>query len=281
MFFNSRQMQPLSMETLAKRAPAVFANDAHERTSDRYLFIQTQKIVEGLVNNGWSVVSAVQQRSRTQSKEHGKHALMLVRQDMLAKQFDVGDIMPMLKITNSHNGLSAFQLEAALFRKVCANGLTVPDGMLMAPKVRHTVNINKETIEASFQIIKDFPSLMGKIDSLKSVNLSNEERLLLAQSAARLIFDEEQIERTGQAYRDENAVAKQLLESRRYEDRKTDLWTSLNVIQENAIRGNVKILGETGKIKRTKTVSNIDRDSRINREILTLANEFAKLKGAA
>lgn len=279
MFFTSRQLNEINTERLQKLAPAVFAQNPHERTSDRYLFIPTLQIVQELTKEGWAVVSAVQQRSRTQSKETGKHALMLVRRDLLGSQYNAGDVMPLLKIENSHNGLSSFCLQAGLFRKACANGLTVPDTLFLSPKVRHTTGINKETVEASFRILQDYPQLMGRVDALRSVSLNDDERMILAASASRIVFEEDQIERTAQVYRQESAVAQQLLAPKRYEDKKTDLWTTINVIQENAIRGNVKIVGETGKIKSAKQVQNIDRDSKINKELLTLAAKMAELKG--
>lgn len=277
MYFNTHSMQTINMELLAKKAPAVFAEQPHERTSDRYLFIPTVKIVQGLVNNGWNIVSAVQSKG---GKEHGKHALMLMRNNDEYSQWEVDGVKPMLKIENSHDARSSFRLTAALYRKVCANGLTVPDSMFAAPRIKHTTNIDRDTVEASFSIIKDFPALMENVEKMRNVKLSNDERLLLASSAARLIYEPEQIERTQEFFRDEKAVEKQLLGARRYGDKHEDLWTITNVIQENAIRGNVKMVGESGKAKYTRKVTSIDRDSKINQELLTLANEMARIKGA-
>lgn len=267
----------MSLDEIHRAAPAVFAAQKASRTSEKYLFIETRNIVEALMSEGWAVVSAVQTASRSfETKETSKHALMLARRDMINNQFDVGDTMPLIKIDNSHNGLSSFKLMSALFRKVCANGATVPDGYVSSPTIRHTQSMSGDVVEASYKLINEFPMLMEKIGALKGITLSVEEQRIFAASAARIIFEPEQILLNNNLRR---PIADQLLVSRRYEDRKNDLWTTFNVIQENAIRGNVKILSENGSAKKTKAIKSIDRDSKINQELLTLAAAMADLKG--
>lgn len=278
MYFNTHNLSAMSHESIQRKAPAVFATEPHERTSDRYLFIPTIQLIQGLEDNGWDVVSAVQSRGES---GHSKHAVMLTRRDFLKSELGVNDIAPMLKIENSHNGLSSFKLSGAIYRKVCANGLTVPESMFDTPKVKHTKNMTGDTIEASFRVLNDFPELVERINQLKRVELSQDEKLVLASSAARLVYDEERIARTNEYYRDEHFVAKSLMKARRYADHTmNDLWTVSNCIQENAVRGGVKLVGESKAI-RSRAVQNIDRDSKINQEILTLAQEMAKLKGVA
>lgn len=280
MFFKSAYLNELSLDQVRKVAPAVFAQAPHERTSDRYLFIQTDLMLQGLIRNGWSVVSAVQQGNRgSKSLETNKHALMLARQDDLGKEFKVGGTMPLLKIQNSHDGLSSFEISTALFRKVCANGLTVPDGILMAPRVKHTKDMVNDVIEASYKVISEFPKLTQQVEFLQSVQLTAEERKVFSESAARLIFEQDKIDRTNKSLLNGWTVEKQLLVPKRQADRLEDLWTVTNVIQENAIRGNVKLVGETGKLSHAKEVKSLDRDKQINTELLMLAQKMAELKG--
>jgi hypothetical protein len=277
MYFSSKQLRPMDFNEMHRKAPAIFSSQAASRTSDRYLFIETRTIVEALMKEGWAVVSAVQTASRSnESLQTSRHALMLARQDSLYGKFDVGDTMPLIKIDNSHNGLSSFKLMSALFRKVCANGATVPDGYLSSPTIRHTQSMAQDVVEASYKLIQEFPTLMEKVGALKSLELSADERRIFAQSAARIIYEPEQIILNEQARR---PLSEQLLLSRRYEDNKTDLWTVANVIQENAVRGNVKIYNDKGYSQKSKAVKSIDRDSKINQEIMNLAAAMAELKG--
>lgn len=281
MFFKSTYLRQTELETLTNKVPSIFAEQPHERTSDRYLFISTEKMLRGLTNNGWSIVSAVQSGNRaSQNMTTNKHAVMLCRTDMLGQSFNVNDIMPLLKIENSHNGLSSFSISTAIFRKVCANGLTVPDTILAAPKIKHTKEMVNEVIEASYTVIKEFPQLVEQINAMKSVNLNKDEQRLLVESASRLIFNDDQIKRTNDLLSSRGySVEDQLLKARRSGDLGQDLWSITNVIQENAIRGNVKLVGETGKVAFAKQVKSIDRDTKINTELMTLAQKMAELKG--
>ena len=50
----------LSLDALRERAPAVFASAAHERTSAKYTFIPTERVLSGLMNAGFVPVDARQ-----------------------------------------------------------------------------------------------------------------------------------------------------------------------------------------------------------------------------
>lgn len=54
----------LSMDALRQAAPAVFSASAHARTSARYTFIPTERILTGLLRAGFEPVAARQVRSR-------------------------------------------------------------------------------------------------------------------------------------------------------------------------------------------------------------------------
>ena len=75
--------------------------------------------------------------------------------------------------------------------------------------------------------------------------------------------------------------AAQLLEPRRYADTATDLWTSFNTVQEHLLRGGDRTI-TTGSRRRGKTrqISSVGEDVRLNRALWTLAEEMARLKTA-
>ncbi|HAF2376717.1 TPA: DUF945 domain-containing protein, partial [Salmonella enterica] len=68
--------------------------------------------------------------------------------------------------------------------------------------------------------------------------------------------------------------ATQILTPRRYEDRKDDLWSVFNRIQENLSKGGLP--GRTAKGKRTHTraVNGIDGDVRLNRALWVMAEQM-------
>ncbi|TYC80496.1 DUF945 domain-containing protein, partial [Stappia sp. BW2] len=75
----------------------------------------------------------------------------------------------------------------------------------------------------------------------------------------------------------------QLLNTRRTGDRENDLWTTFNVVQENAIRGGLeaRFRDEHGRLRRSssRAVKGIDQDVKLNKALWTLSEKMAELKG--
>lgn len=292
MFFKSSHIRAMDNDTLMRAAPAVFADRPHSKTSygketaNSYLFLPTVKIVEGLRQNGWEVVAANQMGNTSSSDEANmtnKHALFFARRDSLGSAFNAGDVMPLIKLENSHNGLSSFALSTGFFRKACANGLTVPESIYAAPKVKHTMNLKDDVIAATYKVLNDFPQLMEMQRALSGLQLTNEEKMLLGDVAADVFFETaERNNMTGYAKSHRNdryLIESQLIASRRYEDRKNDLWTVSNVIQENLIRGNVQVLNSALKLTSKRKVTSIDRDNDIHEKLFKITQHFANEKG--
>lgn len=279
-------IQALSNDQLKRNAPAVFAEQPKSTTSDKYLFIPTINLVSGMEDNGWSVVSAVQQMNKAtnaEMRDTNKHALFFARTDHVGKTVNDIDTIPMIKLENSHNGLSSFFLSTGYFRKACSNGLTVPETIYSAPTVRHTKNMRDDVIEATYKVLNDFPMLMEMKQKLASIQLSNEERLLLADTATDIFFTREEREQSNaiaKRYRnDRYLLESQLVAAKRYDDRGLDLWTVSNVIQENMIRGNIQTVNNRQRLQYKRKVTSIDRDNEIHTKLFAMTQKFAALKG--
>lgn len=295
MYFNSRNLSALNNEALARKAPAIFAQAPKETTSDNYLFIPTHRLIDGLRGQGWEVVAAKQSMNRASSfanKETNKHSLFLARTENLQRGANFGDSLPLLKMTNSHNGMSTFSLSSGFFRVVCANGLTVPESIYAAPKVRHTRDMANEVIQATYKVLHDFPRLIEMKEKLNGIQLSQDEKFLLADAAADIFFDKEQRRLMNltakQMHNDRYLLESQLIAPVRHDDRKNDLWTISNVIQENLIRGNVRLASASVSpyngateynLKSQRKVTSIDRDNDIHDKLFKLTQKFAELKG--
>jgi hypothetical protein len=67
---------------------------------------------------------------------------------------------------------------------------------------------------------------------------------------------------------------------KRKEDNKRDLWTTFNVVQENLIKGGVKIWKTEGKKRKVKSrqVTAINEDVRLNKALWILAEEMKQIK---
>jgi hypothetical protein len=94
----------LSLEDVRLRAPAVFAESAHERTSSNYTFIPTERVLTGLMQVGFVPVEARQTRAR-HSLAHARHVIRLRRR---FETVQLKDAVPEVVFLNSHDGTSGY-----------------------------------------------------------------------------------------------------------------------------------------------------------------------------
>lgn len=112
-----------TLETLQHYdVPSVFTKGPRPTLSSKYVFVPTQEIVENFLNEGWTISSASQRGNST----FAKHTIRM----KLQGTSQVGDTIPEMILTNSHDGKSGFSLMTGLHRLVCSNGLTVPTSIL-------------------------------------------------------------------------------------------------------------------------------------------------------
>ena len=65
----------------------------------------------------------------------------------------------------------------------------------------------------------------------------------------------------------------------REEDNKDDLYTVLNVIQENLLRGNISgVNKESGRKFTSKEINSISKDTEVNKGIWDIAERIASIK---
>ena len=93
----------LTLEDVRRRAPAVFAESAHERTSSSYTFIPTDRILTGLMRAGFVPVDARQARARY-SNLHARHVIRLRRR---VETIQLRDSVPEIVCLNSHDTTSS------------------------------------------------------------------------------------------------------------------------------------------------------------------------------
>jgi hypothetical protein len=266
----------LSLDEIRRRAPSVFATAPSEKVSDRYLFVPTSEILSGLEREGFQVVKAMQSHARTpEGRSVAKHMLRLRHRSTLDKTMrELGDSIPEIVIANSHNGTSAYDIMLGVYRLVCSNGM-IAGNTLAHEKVRHTGDDVSKVIEASYRVLGQESAIIGAMDKFRSINLEYDERLALARAAQALKWDPT----------DTQPEAVRLLAPRREADRRSDLWTTFNVLQENMLKGGVSTVTRdlNGRVRRnsTREVASVTENKRLNQGLWTLAEEMAKLKGAA
>jgi len=258
-----RSTAPLSNDQIAMYAPSVLAESAHESRGERYTFIPTISVIDGLRKEGFQPYEVRQTRVRDLSKrEHTKHMVRLRHATSI-----VGDEVPEIILLNSHDGSSSYQLLAGIFRFVCSNGLIAGD-VCSDIRVRHSGNVVDDVIEGATRILEDTEQVIDRISTYKSITLSEPEQQVFANAALSLRWDE------GQA----PVQADRILRPRRWADNKSDLWTAFNRIQENLVKGGVPGRSASGRRVSSRAVGGVSENVKLNRALWTLADGLAQLK---
>jgi hypothetical protein len=183
---------PLTNEQLFRVAPSIFAGERHESRSEKYTFIPTIQVVEGLRKEGlrkegFLPFSACQSRSRIDGKaEFTKHMIRLRRQDQILA-VETNEII----LINSHDGTSSYQMLAGMFRFVCQNGMVSGD-KVEDIRVQHRGNIVDNCIEAAYTIVEHFDIANESMGAMKQIELSRPEQEVFAQAALALKYGEQQ-----------------------------------------------------------------------------------------
>ena len=251
----------LSLEAVRQRAPAVFAASPHVRMSPRYTFIPTERVLAGLINVGFMPVDARQTHARSTSLLHARHIVRLRRR---FETVQLNDSVLEVLFLNSHDGTSAYQLRIGIFRVVCTNGLIVSRSAFPTQCVAHRGNVVDEVVIGALQMTERFESLAAQIEGMERRRLPKDEQLNFAERALKLRFP------NGAESGMESA---QLLTCRRVEDVGDDLWRVTNRIQENILRGGLSRRTITGRLTRTRPITAIRQDVRINSALWDMAME--------
>jgi len=129
----------LTKEQIKNSAPLIFAEaPTNPDVSDKYLFVNTETIIDDLEKLGWLPVQAAQRKAR---KKEGtifsKHMVAFQNPDIMITSQDGDNAYPRILLTNSHDGMQAFKFSVGIFRLVCSNGLVVADEQFSDFKIKH------------------------------------------------------------------------------------------------------------------------------------------------
>ena len=253
----------LSNGQIAHYAPSVMASEAHHTRGDKYAFIPTIQVIDSLREEGFEPYEIRQTLVRNADKrEHTKHMVRMRHVNAITSQEEVPEII----LLNSHDGTSSYQIMSGVFRFVCSNGLIAGD-LFENIRIRHSGNVVGDVIEGATRILKESDEVFERIGTYKGINLTYDESNALAVAAAQVRWGDEA---------PVNAI--QLLTPHRYADRKTDLWTTFNRIQENVLKGGVAGKSTTGRRTTTRAVGGVNENVKLNKALWTLADTMATLK---
>ena len=257
---------PLTMEQLMQQAPALFTEEPHHEVSDKYHFIPTIDVINEIKQHNWHPVSVSEASVRDIDKQGYQQHLVRFRHfdDLLHEQENAVELL----LFNSHDRSKSFTISAGIYRFVCSNGLVIADSVFESYKIKHLGDRENDVAQAVANITNVKEKLLHKVQTLSSINLTQQEKESFAKSAIPLRFESHlQVNHTD------------LLIPHRQEDEKDDLYTVLNVIQENLLRGNVSgINRETGRRFTSKEIKSISKDVEVNQGLWDTAERIASIK---
>jgi len=251
----------LSRDELMTLVPAAFASSPSDKVSERYAFINTADIIDGLEDRGWKPVRATQ--NRRGDLLHGTHRITFRKADLDLGSFNVGDVRPELNLVNNHMAIKTAALFAGLWRKICKNGMVVAMGDVVAAVVVHRGD------EAVMQIDEALNTAVPQLGRAAE-GIAQWRQITLGPLAQGEFARQAGLIR---GFEDGHFNPRALLTSRRSEDVANDLWTVFNRVQENVIRGGVRAVSNR---RRLRGITNVAEDQRINTALWTLAENFAK-----
>lgn len=264
-----RKERALTNEELMHYVPSVFSEEKHASRSERYTYIPTITLLDNLRNEGFQPFFACQTRVRDSGKrQHTKHMLRLRRDGQIGS---TGAEVPEIILLNSHDGSSSYQMIPGMFRFVCMNGM-VCGTTFGEIRVPHKGDVVGKVIEGAYEVVDIFKGIRESSDEMKSIALNKDEQMIFAETALNWRYDEK-----GEGKR-VPYDASEALKIRREADRPNDLWTTYQRVQENLVKGGMWGRNAKGRTQRSRPVTGIDGDVKLNRALWEMAEKFKQLK---
>lgn len=258
-------MQPIAIESLRSSHPSLFASKPAEHVSKDYKFVSTERAIEILAEANWHPVQIKAPKFRTQDRlETGRHCVVFRNFDIEPSR-EVGHVFPSIRLLNSHDWSSRFELLGGLFRMVCSNGLFVA-AQASQISIRHD-RVFEDISTFVGGMVEFTGRVMDRVNTWDGYYLNDEQTMRFAQRAAALRF--------GDAA--DASVAQQIAMPLRSDDQANTLWNVFNRAQEHLMRGGFRAPNMTrmGRTRRARAIGNLEVERRLNESLWSLAEEFA------
>ena len=252
------------------QAPALFTEGPYYQVSEKYHFIPTIEVINQIKQHNWYPVNVQEASVRDIEKDGFQRHLVRFRHfdDLLNPKENAVELL----LFNSHDRSTAFSISAGIYRFVCANGLVIANNVFESHRIKHIGNNRDNDVATAIANITAFkPKLQEKIKTFESITLSRPEQESFARSAIPLRFEKHL-----------KVDHSDLLVPYREADERDDLYATLNVIQENLLRGNISgINQETGRRFTSREITSIAKDFDVNQGLWNIAERIASIKSPA
>tara|TARA_R110002020_G_scaffold193465_1_gene393807 strand:- start:141 stop:947 length:807 start_codon:yes stop_codon:yes gene_type:complete len=266
-------MTLLSLDQIQAKAPSIFADRPHKDRSSRYVFVDSNKIIQDMEECGWGVSDVRSPKVRIANPVHCKHEITFrSRNENLTFADPRADgiktygnyqarVHPEIRLLNSTDGSSRVEFSAGLFAQICSNGLTITLNDFGSFSSKH-LGIDSGDIYALTQDFTErVPRFVESIEQFSTVRLDRNQQLAFASEATPLRWG------------DSSPVAPEdLLVSRRSQDDGDDLWRVFNRVQENMMQGGFSSVNTR---RRVRPLSNIGLTNKLNKGLWSLAEAYS------
>jgi len=256
-----RDNNSLTKEQLIELVPSAFTKEQSPKVSDKYTFISTETVLDDMSKLGWEPFSASQRKSRKDEDSRFTKHLIRLRNSEVEK---VGDSIPEVVLTNSHDGRNAFTLHAGLFRLVCSNGLVIADTTFEQVKIKHQWYNFDEIRKIMDGMLEVVPKVITQVQNLNLVTLNDNQQIDFASKALLTRYPKG----------NENLNVDDLLSPIRKDDRGNELWKVFNVIQEKLVKGGLVFNDKKEKMQKLRPITNIDRRIDVNKKLWELTEAY-------
>ena len=269
------QQDYMTKEQLKEVCPLAFAQaPTNPDVSGKYLFVNTETIVDDLDKLGWKPVQAAQRKGRGKSTIFSKHMVAFQNPDIKITGKDGDDSFPRIIMTNSHDGMQAFKFSVGIFRLVCSNGLVVADEQFSDFKIKHKGYTFAELRDVITTAVKDLPNKVQVLNDMKSRILTQDEKNKLALDAmlvrAGIKLDSDKAKK----FIYDNETIEDILEPKRKEDEGDDLWRVFNVVQEKITQGEFHAALKGAKVRKVRKIKSFEKDLKVNKDLFQLATSL-------
>ena len=253
--------QPLSQKELQEKAPSIYTTEPSHKVSNKYSFIPTTTILTDLYKLGWEPYQATQRKSRAEHDMLFTKHMVRLRNNSIGQ---LGDSIPEIILTNSHDGRNSFNLHAGLFRLVCSNGLVIADTTFEEIKIKHQWYSIDEIEKVINTMVKNIPSIITSVNMMGQTELTNSQQLDFGKKAML----------TRWSKGNESLDIDDLVQANRVADKGNSVWKIYNVVQEKLIKGGLVFNNDKEKMQKLRPIVNIDQQIKINQSLWSLAESY-------
>ena len=270
--FNKGLDSYLTKDQLKELCPVAFKDaPTNPKVTDKYLFVNTETIVDDLDKLGWKPVSAAMRKSRGKDTIFSKHMVSFQNPDIKITSKDGDNAFPRIIMTNSHDGLQAFKFSVGIFRLVCSNGLVVADEKFSDFKIRHKGYTFTELRDVVAQAVKDLPNKVEVLNKMRNKILTQDEKQKLALDAMLIRAGITPDSDKAKKFEYDEETIEDILDPKREADKGDSLWKVFNVVQEKITQGEFHAALKGAKVRKVRKIKSFEKDLQVNKELFKLA----------